>query len=242
MGNGDARVSLNILESAMLTCSGKLTADDIKRAFQKSLLYHDRKHEEHYNLISALHKSIRGGDVDASLYYLWRMLEGGEDIIYICRRLVRFASEDIGIADSNALSVAVSTYHACSFIGMPECGCNLSHCVVYLAKAPKSVEVYKAEGLIRRFINSNPPYPVPMHIRNAPTKLMKDLGYNDGYLYPPMHPEGLPSSYSYLPKEMSSRRFFGVFEEAVAEGCDQFDNYKCRVLPKEEACLKKKDI
>ncbi|KAI9280941.1 DNA polymerase III, clamp loader complex, gamma/delta/delta subunit [Umbelopsis sp. AD052] len=142
-------------------------------AFQRSHLLYDRNAEEHYNIISALHKSIRGSDADAALYWLGRMLQGGEDPLYIARRLVRAASEDIGLADNTALTLAVSAYQACERIGMPECDTILAHLVVHLAETKKSVRTYKAYNKVKEVIANEPNLPVPMHIRNAPTKLMK---------------------------------------------------------------------
>ena len=147
---------------------------------QKSVLY-DKDGEEHYNIISALHKSMRNSDVDAAIYWLSRMLEGGEDPLYIARRLVRFASEDIGLADTNALNVAVNVFQACQFIGMPECDVHLTEAVIYLSLAPKSNAVYKARLAAKEDVKKTIDEPVPLQIRNAPTKLMKDLGYGKGY-------------------------------------------------------------
>ncbi|KAI8066198.1 DNA polymerase III, clamp loader complex, gamma/delta/delta subunit [Gilbertella persicaria] len=142
-------------------------------AFQKSHLLYDRNGDQHYDIISALHKSIRGSDANAALYWLGRMLEAGEDPLYIARRLVRCASEDIGLADNTALTLAMSAYHACEKIGMPECDTILAHLVVHLAETKKSVRTYKAYNLVKQTIRQNPSYPVPLHIRNAPTLLMK---------------------------------------------------------------------
>lgn len=149
---------------------------------KKSLLY-DKTGEEHYNIISALHKSMRNSDPDAAVYWLMRMLEGGESPLYVARRLVRFASEDIGMADSNALQVAVAAYQACHFNGMPECDVNLSHAVVYLAMAPKSNKIYAACNAVKRDIRELPAEPVPLQIRNGVTELMKDLNYGKDYEY-----------------------------------------------------------
>uniref|UniRef100_UPI00398F4A5B ATPase WRNIP1 n=1 Tax=Pristiophorus japonicus TaxID=55135 RepID=UPI00398F4A5B len=158
----------------------------IKEGLQRSHILYDRAGEEHYNCISALHKTMRASDEKSALYWLARMLEGGEDPLYVARRLVRFASEDIGLADPLALTQAVSAYQGCHFIGMPECEVILAQCVVYLARAPKSVEVYVAYGAVKESVrNHKGPLPsVPLHLRNAPTKLMKDLGYGRGYKHP----------------------------------------------------------
>ena len=184
--NGDARTALNTLEMAVLNGnkSGntiEVTMDSLGQLItQKSVLY-DKDGEEHYNIISALHKSMRNSDVDAAIYWLSRMLEGGEDPLYIARRLVRFASEDIGLADTNALNVAVNVFQACQFIGMPECDVHLTEAVIYLSLAPKSNAVYKARLAAEEDVKKTVDEPVPLQIRNAPTKLMKDLGYGKGY-------------------------------------------------------------
>ncbi|NXF68830.1 WRIP1 ATPase, partial [Ciccaba nigrolineata] len=164
--------------------------------------------EEHYNCISALHKSMRGSDENASLYWLARMLEGGEDPLYVARRLVRFASEDIGLADPLALTQAVAAYQGCHFIGMPECEVILAQCVVYFARAPKSIAVYRAYSNVKECLRTHtgPLPPVPLHLRNAPTRLMKNLGYGKGYKYNPMYQE--PVEQDYLPEELKGTDFF----------------------------------
>ena len=193
MSDGDARVALNALELAAQTSPpipllakerGVIDKKIIEEALQKSLLY-DKTGEEHYNIISALHKSMRGGDADAALYWLARMLDGGEAPLYIARRLIRFASEDIGIANSLALPQAVAAYQACHYIGMPECSVNLAQAVVYMAKSKKSNELYVAYGKAAADVKQYGALPVPLHIRNAPTKLMKELNYGKGYKYSP---------------------------------------------------------
>ncbi|KAF8982815.1 Werner helicase interacting protein 1 [Entomortierella lignicola] len=191
--------------------STTLTAETIKSAFQKTHLQYDRQGDEHYNLISALHKSVRGGDADAALYWLGRMLIAGEEPLYIARRLIRIASEDVGMADSSALPLAVATYQACQMIGMPECDVNLAHCVVYMAKAKKSVDVYYAYGLIKETVSEEFAHPVPIHLRNAPTTLMKDIGYGEGYKYNPSYPEGVKVDQEYFPKGLKRRKFLGEF-------------------------------
>ncbi|KAI9271504.1 DNA polymerase III, clamp loader complex, gamma/delta/delta subunit [Phascolomyces articulosus] len=206
--DGDARNALNTLEIALSLLPSKsvpLRVEVIKGAFQKSHLLYDRNGEEHYNIISALHKSIRGSDADAALYWLARMLEAGEDPLYVARRLVRCASEDIGLADNSALPLAVSTYQACERIGMPECDTILAHLVTYLAEAKKSVRTYKAYKLAKETVQSQPNYPVPLHIRNAPTKLMKNIGYGKGYKYNPDFDE--PVDQVYLPDELVNSKF-----------------------------------
>lgn len=203
MSGGDARVALNALEFAS-NISKKISKNIIKEALQKSLMY-DKGGEEHYNIISALHKSMRGGDADAALYWLARMLEGGEDPLYIARRLIRFASEDIGTANSLALTQAVAAYEACHFIGVPECNVNLAQAVVYMAKSKKSNELYtaylKAAQDVREFGNLQ----VPLHIRNAPTKLMKDLNYGRGYKYSPDFE--YKEKQEYFPEELKGRKY-----------------------------------
>ncbi|KAG0183444.1 Werner helicase interacting protein 1 [Apophysomyces sp. BC1034] len=206
--DGDARNALNTLEIALSILPSKdtpLSSETVKGAFQKSHLLYDRNGEEHYNVISAMHKSIRGSDANAALYWLGRMLEAGEDPLYVARRLVRCASEDIGLADNAALPLAMSAYDACEKLGMPECDTILAHAVTYLAETKKSVRTYKAYNLVKTVIRQEPNYPVPLHIRNAPTRLMKDLGYGDGYKYNPDYDE--PVDQTYLPEELIGRNF-----------------------------------
>ncbi|KAK4834101.1 hypothetical protein QYF36_016829 [Acer negundo] len=183
-----------------------VTLDDAKEAFQCKHLAYDRAGEEHYNLISALHKSMRGSDADAAIYWLARMLEGGEQPLYIARRLIRFASEDVGLADPLALNQTVSCYQACHFLGMPECNVILAQCVAYLALAPKSVSVYRAIGAAQKFVRESVGQNegVPLHLRNAPTKLMKEVGYGKGYIYTPDDPI---SKQSYLPPSLQGYKF-----------------------------------
>ncbi|KAG9479333.1 hypothetical protein GDO78_012805 [Eleutherodactylus coqui] len=215
--DGDARTGLNGLQ---LSVQSRIAAgphsqmqamiikeEHIKEGLQRSHILYDRAGEEHYNCISALHKSMRGSDQNASLYWLGRMLEGGEDPLYVARRLVRFASEDIGLADPLALPQAVSAYQACHFIGMPECDVILAQCVMYLARAPKSNAAYSAYKKVQEHLKSyKGPLPsVPLHLRNAPTKLMKNLGYAKGYKYNPMYSE--PVNQDYLPPEVKGIKF-----------------------------------
>jgi putative ATPase len=204
MSNGDARTALNILEYAS-SINKKITSKIIEEAFQKSYLMYDKNGEEHYNIISALHKSMRGSDADASVYWLVRMLEGGEDPLYIARRIVRFASEDIGLANSKALEQAVAAYQACHFIGMPECGVILTQAVIYMAKCKKSVSVYKGYNSAMDDVKKFGNLPVPKHIRNAPTKLMKDIGYGKGYKYSPDY--NYNEDQDYLPNKLKNRRY-----------------------------------
>ena len=187
--NGDARTALNTLEMAVLNGeldrSGTLSVPNqvLEQCTNKKSLLYDKKGEEHYNLISALHKSMRNSDPDAAVYWLARMLEAGEDPLYVARRLIRFASEDIGIADPQALTQVVAAYQACHFIGMPECTLNLTQAVVYMAMAPKSNSIYRAYEEAKEDAGTMMAEPVPLQIRNAPTRLMADLHYGEGYVY-----------------------------------------------------------
>ncbi len=203
MSDGDARVALNALEFAS-DISKKIDKKIIEDALQRSLAY-DKNGEEHYNIISALHKSMRGGDANASLYWLARMLEGGEDPLYIARRLIRFASEDVGIANSLALDQAVAAYQACHYIGMPECSVNLAQAVVYMAKSKKSNELYKAYNKAVSDIKKYGNLPVPLHIRNAPTKLMKNLNYGKDYKYSPDFDYN--EEQEYFPEKLKKRKY-----------------------------------
>ncbi|MFA6262828.1 MAG: replication-associated recombination protein A [Candidatus Babeliales bacterium] len=203
IANGDARMALNTLEAAAEQ-STVVTADLVKKILQKSHIYYDKSGEEHYNIISALHKSMRGGDANAALYWLARMLEGGEDPIYVARRLVRFASEDVGLADNFALVLANATFDACHKLGMPECSVHLAQLVIYLARAKKSISAYLAYGRAKKDIEAYGNLPVPLHIRNAPTKLMEKLGYGKGYKYTPLEDS---SDQEYLPKELRDRKY-----------------------------------
>ncbi len=187
--NGDARTALNTLEMVVLNGeldrSGTITVSDqaLEQCMNKKSLLYDKKGEEHYNLISALHKSMRNSDPDAAVYWLARMLEAGEDPLYVARRLIRFASEDIGIADPNALPLVVAAYQASHFIGMPECTLNLTQAVVYMAMAPKSNSIYRAYETAKEDAQNMMAEPVPLQIRNAPTGLMAELHYGEGYVY-----------------------------------------------------------
>lgn len=211
MASGDARVALNALEFAVSATpadkSGTIILDKsiIKESLQKSSFLYDKDGEQHYNIISALHKSIRGGDADAALYWLGRMLEAGEDPLYIARRLVRMSVEDIGLADPHALEQAVACYQSCHFIGMPECDVILAQCVVYLARAKKSVEVYQAYGQVKQDVRQTMDEPVPLHLRNAPTKLMKDLNYGKDYKYSPDY--DWQEDQTYMPASLKNKKY-----------------------------------
>lgn len=184
--NGDARIALNTLEMCVLNAERdgkhvKVNEDVIKQLITRKALFYDKNGEEHYNIISALHKSMRNSDVHAAIYWLSRMLESGEDPLYIARRLVRFASEDIGVADSRALELSVSVFQACQFLGMPECDVHLTQAVIYLSLAPKSDSVYAAYKKAQKDALHSVNEPVPLQLRNAPTQLMKDLEYGKEY-------------------------------------------------------------
>ena len=215
--NGDARTALNILEMAVSAAPrvSDESSDDrrrvdlalVQQAMQRRTLLYDKSGEEHYNLISALHKSMRNSDPDASIYWLARMVESGEDPLYIARRLIRFASEDIGIADPQALSVAVAAKDAVHFIGMPEGNTALAQAVVYLATAPKSNAVYRAYKDAAEDATKDVAEPVPLHLRNAPTPLMRELEYGKGYRYAHDEPEGV-ADMQCLPPSLEGRRYY----------------------------------
>jgi putative ATPase len=209
---GDARTALNALEMAVQsvgrgTAQVVLTRQLLEEAAQKRSILYDKKGEEHYNIISALHKSLRGGDPDASLYWLARMLEAGEDPLYVARRLVRFASEDIGNADPQALTAALNAMQAVHFIGMPEGKLALAQAAVYLALSPKSNAVYAAYEDSARDVRERGPLPVPLWIRNPVTGLMKDIGYGEGYRYPHEDPDAVVDQ-EYFPEELAGRRYY----------------------------------
>jgi putative ATPase len=211
--DGDARTALNVLELAVTTA---VPGDDGRRrvdlaagqqAFARKALLYDKAGEEHFNVISALHKSIRNSDADAGLYWLARMIEGGEDPLYVARRLVRFASEDVGLADPQALVLAMAAQQAVHFVGLPEGALALAELVVYLASAPKSNAVYVAYGEAVRDVLETRAEPVPLWIRNAPTRLMKDLGYGEGYRYAHDEAEGV-AGMECLPEGLVGRRYY----------------------------------
>lgn len=216
--NGDARTALNTLEMAVLNGemdeSGKIHVNEevLSQCMNRRSLLYDKNGEEHYNLISALHKSMRNSDPDAAVYWLCRMLDGGEEPLYIARRLVRFASEDVGMADPQALPLTVSVYQACHFLGMPECDVHLTHAVVYLSMAPKSNALYVACESCKKDVRELPAEPVPLQICNAPTGLMKELGYGKGYRYAHDTREKL-SRMKCLPESLEGRRYYLPTEE-----------------------------
>jgi putative ATPase len=213
IANGDVRIGLNTLEMIVLTTSPDLKGirhikkKDLEEVLQRKAFLYDKSGEEHYNLISALHKSLRGSDPDAALYWLGRMLEAGEDPLYIARRMVRFASEDVGMADPQALQVAVSAMEAFHFIGLPEGNLALAQAAVYLATAPKSNALYTAFQGVQKDVRETETMPVPLHIRNAPTSLMRDLGYGKGYKYPHEYPDHFIEE-EYLPENLKGRIYY----------------------------------
>ena len=230
VANGDARVALNGLEAAALLARPiegrrRLTAAIVEEAVQRKNLLYDRAGEEHYNIISALHKSLRDSDPDASLYWLARMLEAGEDPLYVVRRLIRFASEDIGLADPQALSQAVAAQQAAHFVGMPEANLALAQAVVYLATAPKSNALYAAYAQVQEDVARTRADPVPLHLRNAPTPLMRKIGYGKGYRYAHDYEEAQVEQ-QHLPDAIKDRTYYHPsdrgYEEAIKERLDAF--------------------
>ncbi len=213
VANGDARTALNTLEMAVLNgelapdASVTVTNEGLEQCVNRKSLLYDKNGEEHYNLISALHKSMRNSDPDAAIYYMERMLEGGENPLYIARRLIRFASEDIGMTDSGALQVAVAAYQACHFNGMPECDVNLAHAVTYLSMAPKSNALYIACEEAKKDIRTRRTDPVPLQICNAPTKLMEELDYGKGYAYAHDYENKL-TRMQCLPDALADRKYY----------------------------------
>lgn len=235
VANGDARTALNTLEMAVLNgeigSDGSITVTDegMEQCISRKSLLYDKNGEEHYNLISALHKSMRNSDPDAAVYWMQRMLEGGENPLYIARRLIRFASEDVGMADSQALSVAVAAYQACHFNGMPECDVNLAQAVVYLSMAPKSNALYAACEEAKHDIRTRRTDPVPLQICNAPTELMKELDYGKGYEYAHDYENKL-TKMQCLPEALADREYYRPTtqgqEAAVREKLDKIRAWK----------------
>jgi putative ATPase len=235
LANGDARAGLNTLEMVILTTppdeSGVriIKTEDLAEALQKKAFLYDKSGEEHYNLISALHKSLRGSDPDGALYWLGRMIEAGEDPLYIARRMIRFASEDVGMADPQALQVTVSAMEAFHFVGLPEGSLALAQAAVYLATAPKSNALYTAYQGVERDVRELENMPVPLHIRNAPTSLMKDLGYGKDYKYPHDFPGHFVEE-EYLPENLRGRVYYrpsGLgFEQEIKRRLDYWRKRK----------------
>lgn len=232
--NGDGRTALNTLEMVVLNGERNaektvVTEDILEQCISKKSLLYDKSGEEHYNLISALHKSMRNSDPDAAVYWLARMLEAGEDPLYIARRLIRFASEDIGLADTSALGLAVAAYQACHFIGMPECSVNLTEAVVYFSVTPKSNALDVAYLSAKKDALEMLAEPVPLHIRNAPTKLMKDLHYGEGYQYAHDYEERL-TAMQCLPDSLLGRKYYHPTKQGkearVKERLEQIEKWK----------------
>jgi putative ATPase len=232
--NGDARTALSTLEMAVINSDekdGQITVDQqiIEDITSKKSFLYDKKGEEHYNIISALHKSMRNSDPDAAVYWLSRMLEAGEDPLYVARRVIRFASEDVGLADPRALQLAVSAYDACHYIGMPECTVILAEAVIYLSVAPKSNAAYVAYESAKEDAVKMLDEPVPLVIRNAPTKLMKDLGYGEGYQYAHDSEDRL-TDMQCLPDSLKDRTYYKPadqgLERQIAERLKQIKEWK----------------
>ena len=217
--NGDARGALSILEMAVLNGefdgeTTTVTRQSVEQCTQRKSLMYDKNSEEHYNIISALHKSMRNSDPDAAVYWLARMLEAGEDPLYIARRVTRFASEDVGLADPRALQVAVAAYQACHYIGMPECSVHLTEAVVYLSLAPKSNALYMAYETAKKDALEQLSDPVPLNIRNGVTKLMRDVGYGAGYQYAHDTAEKL-TAMQCLPDSLEGREYYVPTDQGV---------------------------
>ena len=235
--NGDARSALNLLEFAVAsapmnpeTCVRELGLAQLEHSIQRRALLYDKGGEEHYNLISALHKSMRNSDPDAAVYWVARMLEAGEDPLYVARRLVRFASEDIGNADPQALVVAIAAKDAAHFMGMPEGNTALAQAAIYLATAPKSNAVYQAYNGAAADAHSQAADPVPLHLRNAPTKLMKQLDYGRGYQYAHDEPDAV-ADMDCLPESLAGRKYYQPtergFEKEIKRRLDGWERIKC---------------
>lgn len=244
---GDGRFALNTLEGAFKIALIrdkeiiKITKEDIKNALQRKTLY-DKKGEEHYNIVSGFIKSMRGSSPDAALYYMARMLDGGEDPLFILRRMVIFASEDIGNADPQALTVAVNAKEAFTFVGMPEGWIPMAQCCTYLAAAPKSNASYVAYANALKDVQEFGPLTVPMHIRNAPTNLMKDLGYGKNYKYPHNYEDGLTGD-DYLPTELKGHKYYAPtdrgFDKVITDRLKEIEDKKQDTLRKgNEKCPK----
>jgi len=231
--NGDARRALNTLElAANLTRTGAITAEDVQEALQKRTLLYDKDGEEHFNLISALHKSLRNSDVDASLYWLARMLAAGEDALYIARRLVRFASEDVGLADPQALAVTLHAKEAYDFLGTPEGELALAEAVIYLGSAPKSNRAYAAFTKAMKDVEASPYEPVPLQIRNAVTGLMKEIGYGQGYAYAHDFEFGTTDMETF-PEKLKGRRYYEPgalgFEKDIKKRIEWWTSVKAKI-------------
>jgi putative ATPase len=231
--NGDGRRALNTLEiAANLTRTSVITADDVQEALQKRMLLYDKSGEEHFNLISALHKSLRNSDVDAALYWLARMLYSGEDPLYIARRLVRFASEDIGLADPQALAVAIHAKEAFDFLGTPEGELAIAEAVIYLGSAPKSNRAYTAFTKAMKDVEQSPHEPVPLQIRNPVTRLMKDIGYGKDYAYAHDFEFGTTDMETF-PERLKGRKYYEPgamgFEKDVKKRIEWWESVKAKI-------------
>jgi len=240
LAQGDARVALNNLESAVYFVIDEQPQPDspirlglktVETALNRKALPYDKDGEQHYDIISAFHKSLRGSDTQASVYWLYRMLMAGEDPLFICRRMIRFASEDVGLADPNALPIALAAFDAWQKVGPPEAELALAEATVYLASSPKSNTLYLAEKAVKEEIKKSGPQPVPLHIRNAPTQMMKKLGYSRGYLYPHNYP-GAWVEQEYLPQDIKSHIFYRPtqrgFEEEIRKRMERLYRAKQR--------------
>ena len=240
--NGDARTALNTLEMVIVNSETEIrtavvTKEILEQCISRKSLLYDKNGEEHYNLISALHKSMRNSDADAAVYWLARMLEAGEDPLYIARRVVRFASEDVGMADSRALQIAVAAYQACQFLGMPECNVHLTHAVVFCSLAPKSNSLEVAYMTAADDARTMLDEPVPLQIRNAPTKLMNELGYGKDYMYAHDY-EGHITAMQCLPDSLKDRHYYNPsdqgLEKRVKEHKDAIEAWKKQQREKEK--------
>src|SRR5712691_8257067 len=208
---GDARVALNGLEAAAaLAGEETISLDHVERALQQSHLLYDRAGDQHYDIVSALIKSVRGSDPDAAVYWMARMLEAGEDVMFVARRLVILAAEDVGLADPQALPVAVAAQQAAHFVGMPEAVLPLTEAALYLALAPKSNSALTSYGAARELIQETGNEPVPMHLRNAPTGLMKSMGYGRGYQYAHDYEGGVPTNHVHMPEKLKGRKVYSA--------------------------------
>ena len=236
--NGDARRALNTLEiAASLAREKTITMENVQEALQKRTLLYDKSGEEHFNLISALHKSLRNSDVDASLYWLVRMLASGEDPLYVARRMVRFASEDVGLADPQALAITLNAKAAYDFLGSPEGELALAEAVVYLASAPKSNRIYTAYGAVQKDVERSPHEPVPLNIRNAVTPLMKEIGYGQDYQY--AHDNVLATTdMETMPARLKGRKYYEPgnlgFEKEVRKRIEWWDALKAKLRERDK--------
>jgi putative ATPase len=239
VADGDARRALNLLEAIdahigadVSRFTSHVSREVLEDILAKRLPKYDKGGEEHFNVISALHKAVRGSDVEGALYWLARMLEGGEDPLYVARRVVRMAAEDIGLADPRALSVSLAAKEAYHFLGSPEGELAIAEAVIYLATAPKSNRVYEAWGKAVAAAREHPAEPVPLPVRNAPTGLMKELGYGKGYRYDPHEAEGLAAGQEYLPEALRGVKWYEPtnrgFEKTVGERVAQWAEIRRR--------------